>query len=182
MKIFKKISGTWIFLIGVILLFILTAIINLNKFLEAINNFYLILLKILPLLAIVFVLMFLINYFVTPKFVKKYLINSKKHMKWFYSIIFGIISTGPIYMWYPLLADLKEKGVTSGMIATFLYARAIKPALIPLMIVYFGWIYTLLFIIFIIIFSFIQGILIGKWELYNKFKEVKNENSHSIYK
>ncbi len=182
MKIFKKISGTWIFLIIVILLLIIVAILNPSKFLETLNYFLNIIIKIIPFLIILFLLMFLINYFITPKFVKKHLIESKKHLKWIYSIIFGIISTGPIYMWYPLLADLKEKGITSGMIATFLYARAIKPALIPLMIVYFGWIYTLLFIIFIIIFSFIQGILIGKWELYNKFKEVKNENSHSIYK
>ena len=167
MKTQRKIRGKWIFLILVILIFLTIAIIDFDKFLFSLDNFYSILLKILPLLLIIFILMFFINYFITPKFVKKYLINSKKYMKWIYSIIFGIISTGPIYMWYPLLADLKEKGVTSGMIATFLYARAIKPALIPLMIIYFGLVYTILFTISIIIFSLIQGILI------NKFKEVK---------
>jgi len=172
MKILKKISGTWIFLIIVILLLIIVAIINPLKFLEILNNFSKILLKIIPILFIVFVLMFFINYFVTPKFVKKYLINSKKHMKWIYSIIFGIISTGPIYMWYPLLADLKEKGVTSGMIATFLYARAIKPALIPLMVIYFGWIYTILFTLLIMIFSLMQGLLINKLNSKTKLKEV----------
>ncbi len=165
MNIFKKIRGTWIFLILVVLALILVFIVNQKIFVETLSKFYSLMLKIIPLLILVFFLMAIINYFITPKFVKKYLINSKRALKWIYSIIFGIISTGPIYMWYPLLADLKEKGVTSGMIATFLYARAVKPALIPLMIFYFGLAYTVLFTIFITLFSLIQGLIINKMEV-----------------
>ena len=41
-------------------------------------------------------------------------------------------------MWYPFLADLKDKGIKNPLIVTFLYNRAVKLPLIPVMIYYFG--------------------------------------------
>ena len=46
---------------------------------------------------------------------------------------------GPIYAWYPLLKKLKDEGVGNGPIAIFLYNRAVKPFLLPVMIAYSGW-------------------------------------------
>jgi len=85
-------------------------------------------------------------------------------------------------MWYPLLADLKEKGMKNSLIATFLYNRAIKIPLIPITIYYFGIKLTIILTIYMIIFSIINGILVGKSLTLKKMKiaiasEGKNEDS-----
>jgi len=60
----------------------------------------------------------------------------------------GIISMGPVYAWYPFLSSLKEKGASDFNLANFLSNRAVKPALIPLMIAYFGWRFSIVFAVF----------------------------------
>ena len=50
----------------------------------------------------------------------------------------------------------------NSLIAVFLYNRAVKPALIPLMIYYFGLSYLIVLTIVMIIFSIINGILVEK--------------------
>jgi len=37
---------------------------------------------------------------------------------------------------------LREKGAGASPIAVFLYSRAVKPFLLPIMIAYFGWQYV----------------------------------------
>ena len=162
----KQISGSWYFLITILLIYLLLFIFRKDLFSSSMNFFYNILLKIIPIFILVFVLMSLSNYFITPKFVMKHL-REKGIKKWFFTIIGGILSTGPIYMWYPLLADLKNKGLNYGLIACFLYNRAIKIPLLPIAIFYFGWKYILILSSVMIIASIIQGILI------NKLMEVK---------
>ena len=75
----------------------------------------------------------------------------------FISASAGIISVGPIYAWYPLLKDLKEKGAANDLIAIFLNNRAIKPFLLPVMISYFGWLYVLILTIFTVLGSLFVG-------------------------
>jgi uncharacterized membrane protein YraQ (UPF0718 family) len=65
-------------------------------------------------------------------------------------------------MWYPLLSDLQKKGVKNSFIATFLYNRAIKPALLPLIIFYFGLAFTIVLTIVMIIASVFQGLIVEK--------------------
>jgi hypothetical protein len=65
-------------------------------------------------------------------------------------------------MWYPLLADLKNKGLNDGLIACFLYNRAIKIPLLPLAIIYFSWQYILVLTIVMVLASVTQGILLNK--------------------
>lgn len=101
------------------------------------------------------------NYFITPKLVTKYFKESGIK-KWIFVTVGGILSTGPIYMWYPLLAELKEKGVTYGSIATFLYSRAIKIPLFPVIIFYFGFKYVVILTVIMISVSIIQGLIINK--------------------
>ena len=69
----------------------------------------------------------------------------------------GIIAAGPIYAWYPLLADLKKKGAGYALIAIFLYNRAFKPFLLPVMIGYFGWKYAVVLGILMFLGSFAMG-------------------------
>jgi uncharacterized membrane protein YraQ (UPF0718 family) len=117
--------------------------------------------------------MALSNYFITPAVVTKH-IKDKGLKKWFFVIVGGVLSSGPIYMWYPLLASLKDKGLDYGLIACFLYNRAIKIPLIPLAIIYFSWQYILILCLVMVLVSVVQGILI------NNLMGVKNENSNSI--
>jgi len=167
----KQISKSWYFLLIIILAYLFLFIFKQNLFFSSLNLFYNILLKIIPIFILVFILMSITNYFVTPKFVLKHL-KERKIKKWFFVVVGGILSTGPIYMWYPLLADLKNKGLSYGLIACFLYNRAIKIPLLPIAILYFGWKYILVLSLIIIFMSVIQGIII------NKSMGVKNENSH----
>lgn len=157
----KKISGPWYFLIVIILIYFLLFIFKKSLFFSSLNFFEEIILKIIPILIIVFVLMILTNYFVTPEFVIRHF-KEKKIKKWFFVIVGGILSTGPIYMWYPLLANLKDKGLSYGLIACFLYNRAIKIPLLPIAIFYFGWKYILILSFVMIFMSVVQGLIINK--------------------
>lgn len=163
---FKQISGSWYFLISILLIYLIIFFIKGNLFYLSISFFYKIFIRIIPIFILVFLLMSLTNYFITPKFVMRHL-GGKGIKKWFFIVIGGILSTGPIYMWYPLLADLRNKGLNYGLIACFLYNRAIKIPLLPLAIFYFGWKYILVLSFVMIFVSIIQGILL------NKLMEVK---------
>ncbi len=120
--------------------------------------------KILPILVLVFGVMFVFNFFVTPKMITKNLVKSSGVRRWMIAIGGGIISTGPIYLWYPLLRELKSHGVSDGFLAAFLYSRAIKPFLFPVMIFYFGWRYALALTIVMILMSFSEGVIIERLE------------------
>jgi len=108
-------------------------------------------------LVLIFTLMLLINLFVKPAKVAKYMGKDSGIKGTLLSAAAGIISTGPIYAWYPLLKDLKEKGAGNYSISVFLYNRAVKPFLLPVMVDYFGWLY----VITLIILTFLASIFIG---------------------
>jgi len=163
----KEINKAWYFLIIVLLVYIILFFVNKESFFSSIDSFNSILIKIIPIFILVFVLMAITNYFITPKFISKHIETDKGIKKWVFAVVGGILSTGPIYMWYPLLADLKEKGLNNGLIACFLYNRAVKIPLIPLMILYFNWKLVIILTLVMIFASLIQGFLI------NKLMEVK---------
>ena len=68
---------------------------------------------------------------------------------------------GPIYAWYPLLKELRNKGAENSLIAIFLGNRAVKPLLMPVLISYFGWIYVVLLTLFTITGSIAGGYIVG---------------------
>ncbi len=131
-------------------------------FLLAMKFFGSLLLKILPILVLIFVLLFVFNFFIKPKQLIKYLGKNSGAKGWLLVTGAGILSSGPIYMWYPLLGDLQEKGMRRGLITTFMYARAVKIPMFPILIAYFGLKYLLLLTITIIIMAVIQGLLSEK--------------------
>ncbi len=109
----------------------------------------------------IFVLMWLVDFFVDPKQLAQTFKAMRGWKLWILSILAGIISTGPIYMWYPLLARLKDEAkLRTGYIAAFLYARAIKIPLFPLLILYFGWAYSLALTGALMVFAFFEGVVI----------------------
>ncbi|MCD6568433.1 MAG: permease [Dehalococcoidia bacterium] len=108
-------------------------------------------------LSVVFALLLATNLFLKPAHIVKFL-GGKPGIRGFtLSSIAGIISMGPIYTWYPLLKDLREKGAGNFPIAVFLYSRAVKPFLLPVMISCFGWIYAVVLSVITILGSFVVG-------------------------
>ena len=97
-----------------------------------------------------------------PKTVSKYVGKGSGIKGWFLAISTGILSHGPIYVWYPLLKDLRDRGMRSGLIAAFLYCRAIniKIPLLPLMVYYFGVLFVVVLLPYIVIASIVEGEII----------------------
>ena len=162
MKKSEKSYNGWYFLTVVIFLYFAVAFLRVGTIIPSLQFALYILKSIVPVFVLIFSLMIIVNYFITPKRVVKYLGKSSGLKRWFFAIIGGIISTGPIYMWYPMLKELKKRGVNYGFIATFLYNRAIKLPLLPIIIFYFGLPFTVVLTVVMIIFSVIQGMIIEK--------------------
>ncbi len=76
---------------------------------------------------------------------------------WVFAIFTGILSHGPVYVWFPLLKDLRKQGMRTGLVAVFLYNRAIKIPLLPVMIFYFGIEFTIILLIWMVVASVIEG-------------------------
>ncbi|MGM5484514.1 MAG: hypothetical protein ACQEP1_01430 [Nanobdellota archaeon] len=141
------------FLLAVIALYIVVAFFVPGKILASLKSSVNIFSRVLPALLVVAVLMYL---FSEVKGVRKFL-TRKGPLSWFFYSFAGILSAGPIYMWYPLLAELKEEGVKTSKLVVFMYNRAIKLPLLPVMISYFGLRYVLLLMLLMFVFSFING-------------------------
>ena len=120
-----------------------------------------ILLNLMVPLSLVFTLMVFMNLFLKPTHIVRFLGKGSSSRGIIFSAAAGIISMGPIYAWYPLLKELREKGAANSLIAIFLGNRAVKPFLLPIMISYFGWVYVLLLTFFTITGSVAAGYLVG---------------------
>ena len=93
-------------------------------------------------------MMLLLNVFITPVHVSNFLGKRAGVRSVFFSAAAGIISMGPIFAWYPFLKSLRKKGASNFHLANFLSHRAVKPVLLPMMILYFGWRFSLIFTVF----------------------------------
>jgi uncharacterized membrane protein YraQ (UPF0718 family) len=160
--ILKKIGGGWLFLIAVALLYLGTTFFDTQAAWQGLRIFAKLFIKILPTLAIVFGLLFLSNLLIDTKTVVRHLGKGAKKWAWLIAVIGGIISAGPIYLWYPLLSDLKDKGMRMSLIAVFLYNRAVKIPLLPVMIYYFGVRVVAILTAYMIIFSILNGLIVEK--------------------
>ncbi|MGM0629313.1 MAG: permease [Patescibacteria group bacterium] len=118
--------------------------------------------EIVPVFIVVFLIMFLLGLFLNNKKIKELLGECSGIKGWIISIAGGILSSGPIYMWYPLIADLKKQGMKNSLITVFLYNRAIKIPFLPVMVQYFGLPFTIILTLYMILFSVINGLLINK--------------------
>lgn len=152
---------SWGFLAVVILIYIVVAFIDPVTVSEAVSIFTGLLMQIVPVLVFVFFLLFITDLFIQPKKVAKYLGSGSGVSGWLVAIAGGIISSGPIYIWFPFLSEMREKGMKTGLAATFLYNRAVKVPLLPLMIYYFGFVFTAVLTVYMILFSVVVGFLTG---------------------
>lgn len=121
-------------------------------------------LKIAPVMLVVLLFMIFLNYLVRPQMIKKHLGKGSGLKGYLLATAGGVLSHGPIFVWYPFLKDMKGHGMSSGLVAVFLYNRAVKLPLLPLMVAYFGIGYTLLLTFFTFLASFCEGMLIDRIE------------------
>ena len=154
-----RIGGGWIFLILVGLIYVVVALLNLGVVEKAFFGFLQLVWRVIPVLGLVFGFIFLSNVVIREAGITRYLGRRSGLKGWIIAISAGILSAGPIYMWYPLLSDLKEKGMREGLVATFLYNRAVKIPLLPMMIYYFGLIFTVVLTVYMVLFSIITGLV-----------------------
>ena len=162
MSIFRKIGSQYVFFIAVVLVYILWAVFDLESARAGFNASVKLMLRIAPTLGVVFALLFVSSLIVDARTVARYLGEGARAGGWLLAIGAGIISAGPIYLWYPLLSDLKEKGMREALIAVFLYNRAVKIPLLPLMIQYFGVRTVAVLTIYMVAFSVLNGFLVER--------------------
>lgn len=99
----------------------------------------------IPLL-ISLVMMFLLNMYISTAHITRFMGKKSGIAGMIYSSIAGIVSMGPVFAWFPFLKTLKDKGMADIYLANFLSCRAVKPVLFPVLIGYFGWRFSLIFI------------------------------------
>ncbi len=172
-KLIDKFWVSNIFLVVILgILWILT-INNVNLWKNIFISFIWNLLTILPVLLIIYLLIFIFNLVIQNDKIKQYFEKWNYWSKLFISVIWWIISAWPVYLWYPLLQKIKKNNLTNWHIASFIYARSIKIPLFPIMIIYFGIKYTIIFNIVILLFSFLIWLLVDL--IYNNFKRNNNK-------
>ena len=156
----EKEKGKWVglyFLGLVIILYLFIFFLNFENAYNSLKSSWDILVKLIPVLFLVVFLMGLVNYLLKPKAISKHLGKGSGARGWVFSVLAGIISHGPIYVWYPLLKELRKQGMRQGVAAVFLYNRAIKIPLLPVLVYYFGLAFAVILLAFTIIASLIEG-------------------------
>jgi uncharacterized membrane protein YraQ (UPF0718 family) len=161
-KTVEKIGFEGTLLIGTGIVYAMVGIHDLDLLGNILSGLWRLILRIAPVLLLVFVVMFFFNRFFENDRVIGLFGKGSGFQGWVIAIVGGILSSGPIYMWYPLLSDLKEKGMENSLVAAFLYNRAVKIPLLPMMIYYFGWPFTLVLSFLMVLFSIANGILVQR--------------------
>ena len=158
----KQSLKRWFILIFAILIFGIVSFFAPEKTKPIIHSFAQMLGQILPVFIVVYLVIVLTNFYINNKKLKKIMGEEAGIKAWAIVILAGIISMGSIYAWYPLLQDLKERGVKDKFLATFLYNRGIKLQWLPILLLYFGWVYSLTLLVVMAVISVFQGIIVEK--------------------
>lgn len=156
--------GGWLFLLLVLAAYGVTGAIDAEMAGQALGFFAKVMQNVLPILVVVFFLLLAADLLFEPKWIKRNLGREAGIKGWLLAAVGGVLATGPIYAWYALLQELRAKGMRASLAAVFLYSRAIKLPLLPLMIHYFGTAYTVVLCVYLIVFSIINGVLMAKLE------------------
>jgi len=163
MNYLRKFKGFW-FLLLILVSYIILLLTFPDKTKHALQISSNIFKMVIPIIVLIIFFTTLINLFVSTKLIKRYLGKKSGLKGLILAIVAGIISHGAIYLWYNLLKDLKKKGMGNGLIAVFLYNRAIKIPLIPIMTHYFGLKFVIILTFYTIISSLILGFLMNLQE------------------
>ncbi len=151
--------GKYIFL-TVLVTYVILFLAGSEKVMPAVLKSGNIMMKILPILVVVILLTALLNYYLQPRQIIKHLGHESGAKAWLWALIAGVVSHGPMYAWYSLLEDLRSHGMRDGLIVVFFASRTIKIPLLPIMVDYFGWVFTFVLSLYILIGALIQGLFL----------------------
>ena len=163
----KKREKKWpsIYFLGiVIILYIILFFLNPKNAYNSIKASLDIFVKLVPVLFLVVLLMGLLNYVLRPKTIAKYLGKESGIKGWVLACSAGI------------LRELHKQGMRTGLVSVFLYNRAIKIPLLPVMIYYFGTEFTIVLSIWVVIASLIGGKVIEMLESFRSSTQVQKED------
>ena len=158
---FRLPGMTILFPLVVVVLYGVLFLVTPDRALAALKSSGTVFTNIIVPIVLVFVVMLVLNLFVKPSQIVRFLGSGMNIRGILLSVVAGIISMGPIYVWYPLLKEFKEKGAGDMPVAVFLYNRAVKPFLLPVMIAYFGWVYVVILTVVTIIASIVNGYIVA---------------------
>lgn len=154
-------TGQWL-LLGTVGLYLLVFLFDAGQAGAALDRSFGILRRILPVLVVVTGLLGVSHAFLSPASVASAVGEAAGPRGYLVATVGGILSHGPVYAWYPLLRDLQEAGMREGLIAVFLYNRAVKLPLIPLFLVYFELRYGIVLLFVMAAASVIQGLVVDQ--------------------
>ena len=143
----------------VVILYLLAFVLSPEKAAKSVQAFVHVLGTLVPILLVVWVLTALINRFLSPEDLARHLGEDSGLRGWVIALAAGVISHGPMYAWYPMIQNLREQGARDGLIIAFFYARAVKVALLPMMVVYFGLTFTVSLTILTLLAAWAQGVV-----------------------
>jgi uncharacterized membrane protein YraQ (UPF0718 family) len=155
-----RVSATVKFLITVCVIYLVASFFDPRLVGEAVINTGETFIKIVPILALVFGVIYLINRYLDVSKLQKHIGKDSGLRGWLYAAVAGILISGPPYVLYPLFGDLQKKGMRNALVAVLLYNRNVKIPFIPVMIYYFGTAFTVIVSVYIILFSFVNGWLV----------------------
>jgi uncharacterized membrane protein YraQ (UPF0718 family) len=164
----KQLFNRIYFLLGSIVLVVTFFLLNPENTLKALKYSARIFLGIIPVLILVIILMAFVNFFMTRERITRYIGKSSGLRGYIIAAFSGVISHGPIFAWYPLIGELVDEGMNIELAAIFLYTRAIKLPLLPILIYYFGLKFVVVWFLWLIIGSFLLGKslkFIMKWRI-----------------
>jgi uncharacterized membrane protein YraQ (UPF0718 family) len=157
----QKQNGGIKFFLVVLFIYFIIALFNTHLIVKAVIDFLNMFIKIIPIICIVFIVMVGIDLYFTNERTKKYFGEKSGVKGWIYAIVSGSLISAPPYVLYPLLGQLKKQGMKNSLLAVFLYNRNVKIPFVPVMIYYFGLKFTVIISLYILIFSIVNGMLIG---------------------
>jgi len=158
----RQLPGRWKFLLLMLATYLLVGWLDPVLVRAALTGFQGMFLKVMPILGVVFVALLLVNLLLNPERIRKHLGRDSGLKGWLYAVLGGILISGPPYVLYPMLGEFKKHGARNALIAVFLYNRNVKIPFLPMMAYYFGLRYTVIVSLLIILFSLLNGLLIGR--------------------
>jgi uncharacterized membrane protein YraQ (UPF0718 family) len=155
-------QGRGWFLLGVLLVWAAAWVWAPDRIGPALALFASLLASVLPALGLVFLFLLLANLFSERPWVERHLGQESGWRGWLLSLGAGVLSAGPPLPWYALAGQLMGRGVRPGLAATFLYARAVKLPMLPLLIHYFGLAYTLVLTAWLLVLAVLTGLVMQR--------------------
>lgn len=159
-----RVQGVWLFLTLVVAAYGVTALLEPDKARAAVAGFLSMLGTVTPVLLLVLGLMIVAERFFTRQRVEHWLGRDSGPRGWLLAAAVGVTAVGPVYTWYALLAQLRNNGMRTALVAVILYARAIKLPLLPVMAYYFGLPFTLVLSGWLLVFALVSGIVMQRFE------------------